>query len=85
MNKELSDMGELFGSELRFVESMLDVETMMTAYIHLAHEVSKHNDVASLFSVDHGSKNKCKVLLKSLPVSQGQLDESDRFDEPVVT
>ncbi|KAK1943265.1 hypothetical protein P3T76_004661 [Phytophthora citrophthora] len=67
MNKELPDMNDLFGCELRFDDATPDVEARMTAYFHLANAIIKRNGVTALFSGDDGIKRKCEVLLKFLP------------------
>ncbi|KAE9083605.1 hypothetical protein PF007_g21829 [Phytophthora fragariae] len=69
MNKELPDMNELFGEDLKFDDSISDVEARVTTYFHLANKIIMHNGVSELFVGDEGVKRKCKVLVKFLPAS----------------
>ncbi|KAE8965811.1 hypothetical protein PF005_g29336 [Phytophthora fragariae] len=69
MNKELPDMEDMFGDDLKFDESISDVEARVTAYFNLANKIIMRNGVSELFVGDEGVKRKCKVLVKLLPAS----------------
>jgi len=66
MNRELPDIDDLFGDELKFDLSISDVEARVTAYFHQANEIIKRNGVNDLFSGEEGVKRKCKVLVNSI-------------------
>ncbi|GMF63082.1 unnamed protein product [Phytophthora fragariaefolia] len=55
-HRELPDMGDLFSDELKFDLTISDVEARVTAYFHLANEITKRNGVCDLFLGEEGIK-----------------------------
>ncbi|OWY99040.1 hypothetical protein PHMEG_00030034 [Phytophthora megakarya] len=83
-NDNLPDVDRLFGKELRLDMTESDVNERVLKYFMLCNQLIEEHGLVTCFDGDHGSKEKCKLLVESLAPAELKQDVKNalRFRAP---